>query len=223
MISVSHIDEYVILNHSRKSFSKRGRSRFCPVVRNFRLSDPEKGGMIAVSDHRSRVQQSYHGKTMKYFLVTLAFGAVTNSISVAQTGDDLDHPTVAPQDPETKYRVDHLTAGSRFMTSIERSGPCKLRGLPLTKEIRVPSELYPKESMEQHEEGTATIQLIFDSDWCVRKATITQSSGFWRLDNVSLWFAMTIKFTPKITAMTVDAEPTITIPIAWGESQRKRR
>jgi outer membrane biosynthesis protein TonB len=159
---------------------------------------------------------------MKYILFTLAFVAVGISSATVQFGGGQESTVVAAPESETKYLVAHQEADPRFITSIERIGPCKLPGPPLTNVIRVPSELYPRESVEKHEEGTAKIQLIFDSDWCVRKATITQSSGYWRLDGVSLRFAMTIKFTPKKTLFTPDGEPTVTIPLAWGASQGRR-
>jgi hypothetical protein len=66
------------------------------------------------------------------------------------------------------------------------------------------------------------MQLIFDSGWCVRKATIVESTRFWRLDDISLKWAMTIKWSPKKTLSTSDGEPTVTIPIGWGASQRGR-
>jgi TonB family protein len=159
---------------------------------------------------------------MKYVLLTLAFVLVSISGASVQSGGGQESTVVTAPVSETSYLVAHQAADSRFITSIERTGPCKLLGPPLTTVIRVPWEIYPRESVEKHEEGTARVQLIFDPDWCVRKATITQSSGYWRLDNVSLRFAMTIKFTPKKTFFTADGEPTITIPVAWGASQRKR-
>jgi TonB family protein len=101
-----------------------------------------------------------------------------------------------------------------FILSVMRSGTCKLRGNPHTvKNIRIPWELYPPESVRLREEGTVKIKLTLDSDLCVRRATILQSSGFWRLDEISLKFVMTLKIAPLD-----DGEPTIIF--AWGESQR---
>jgi outer membrane biosynthesis protein TonB len=159
---------------------------------------------------------------MKYFLFTLAFIAVGNSSASVQSGSSPESTAVAAPETETKYLVTHQEVDPRFITSIERIGPCTVPGPPaLTNVIRVPWQIYPKESVEKHEEGTAKIQLIFDPDWCVRKATIIQSTKYWRLDSVSLRFAMTIKFMPKVTQF-IDGEPTVTIPIAWGASQGKR-
>ena len=158
---------------------------------------------------------------MKYFLRTLAFVAVGSSSANVQSGGSRESTAVAAPETETKYLATHQEVDPRFITSIERIGPCKLLGPPLTGSIRVPWQLYPKESVEKHEEGTAKIQLVFDSDWCVRKATIIQSTKYWRLDSVSLRFAMTIKFMPKVTQF-IDGEPTVSIPIAWGASQGKR-
>jgi hypothetical protein len=44
---------------------------------------------------------------------------------------------------------------------------------------------------------------------------------YWRLDDVSLQFAMTIKFMPKVPQF-IDGEPAAIIPLAWGASQSKR-
>jgi hypothetical protein len=66
------------------------------------------------------------------------------------------------------------------------------------------------------------MQLIFDSDWCVRKAIIVVSTKFWRLDYVSLQWAMTLKWSPKKTELASDGEPTVTIPITWGAHQGRR-
>jgi TonB family protein len=93
---------------------------------------------------------------------------------------------------------------------------------PETKGLRTPWQLYPKESMDKHEEGTVTMKLKLDPDWCVRKATIVQSSGYWRLDGVSLSYLMTVKFNPKPELIKQkDGGPTITIRLGWGESQGK--
>jgi outer membrane biosynthesis protein TonB len=83
-------------------------------------------------------------------------------------------------------------------------------------------QLYPVQSVAGHEEGTVRMLVIFDRDWCVRKASVVASSGYWRLDEVSLKFAMTIKFKPSIIKQYVNDEPAIEFPIAWGASQRRR-
>jgi hypothetical protein len=132
-------------------------------------------------------------------------------------------PVTAQPDSGTPYLVVHQEADPRFITSIERTGSCALAGPPLeTKQLRVPYQLYPRESAEKHEEGTVKIQLIFDPAWCVRKATIVESTKFWRLDSISLQWAMTIKWAPKKTLFTPAGEPTATIPIGWGASQGRR-
>jgi hypothetical protein len=38
--------------------------------------------------------------------------------------------------------------------------------------VRLPWEIYPKESMENHEVDKVVMQLAFDPDWCVREARI---------------------------------------------------
>ncbi len=93
---------------------------------------------------------------------------------------------------------------------------CKLKGAVLTTP-KFPSELYPEQSIGS-EEGTARMQLVFDGDWCVRKATIVRSTGYWRLDNVSLEYVMTVKWMPK-HLVVVDGEQSTTIQLGWGASQ----
>jgi TonB family protein len=91
--------------------------------------------------------------------------------------------------------------------SIERVGGCKIPGesLPASK-LRVPYQLYPAESAAQHEEGTIKMLFIFDRDWCVREAPVVESSGYWRLDEVSLKIAMAMKFKPPVIKQYVDGD-----------------
>ncbi len=125
-------------------------------------------------------------------------------------------------DSEKQYLMTHHDADPRFLTSIERIGPCKVTTPAETKGIRVPWQLYPKASVDKHEEGTVTVELIFDPDWCVRKATIVQSTGYWRLDNVTLAYVMTVKYIPKPEVIKQkDGEPTVVIRLGWGASQAK--
>jgi TonB family protein len=129
----------------------------------------------------------------------------------------------ASDNDDVHYIVTHQVADPRFINSIERVGDCKIPGDPLpVSKIHVYPELYPAESFAQHEEGTIKMLFIFDRDWCVRKASVVESSGYWRLDEVSLKFAMTIKFKPQVIEQYLDGEPAIVFPIAWGASQRKR-
>ena len=116
----------------------------------------------------------------------------------------------------------HGQADSRFLTSIERVGACKITTPPETGGIRVPWQIYPQYSVDKHEEGTVTLELIFDPDWCVRKATIVQSTGYWRLDNVTLAYLMTVKYVPKPEVIKQkDGEPTTVVRLGWGASQGK--
>jgi TonB family protein len=124
---------------------------------------------------------------------------------------------------EKQFLIVRQEADTRFITSIERLGPCKVTAPPETNGIRVPWQLYPKESVDRHEEGTVIIELRLDPDWCVRRATIVQSTGFWRLDGVSLSYMMTVKYMPKPeTIKQKDGEPTVTVKLGWGASQGKR-
>ena len=77
-------------------------------------------------------------------------------------------------------------------------------------------------SVYQKEEGTIVLELILDSDWCVRKATVVQSTGYFRLDNVTLEYVMKVKYKPKPESIKQkDGEPTIVIKLGWGASQEK--
>lgn len=144
-------------------------------------------------------------------LVITYFGAWTSSANTqAVSGDDADAA-------QTKYVAKQDETDPRFITSIERTGPCTLSGPPLAKAV-VPHQLYPAESVDR-EEGTVKLQLIFDSDWCIRKAIVVESSKFWRLDKVSLLWAMKVKWKPTKTLTTADGEPTVTFSVAWGASQ----
>jgi len=138
-------------------------------------------------------------------------------------GDEQSDGRSTAADTTTKYLETRQVTDPRFITSVERTGPCTLRGPPVeNRPLMVPYQLYPPESLRRHEEGTVKVQLIFDSNWCVRKAIVVESSTYWRLDQVSLQWAMFVKWTPSKTLLTPEGEPTVTIPVAWGESQDKR-
>jgi outer membrane biosynthesis protein TonB len=123
---------------------------------------------------------------------------------------------------EKQFLIVRQEADPRFITSIERVGPCRITAPPETKGFRVPWQLYPKESVDKHEEGTVIMELKLDPEWCVRKATIVQSTRFWRLDRVSLSYMMTVKYMPKLeTIKQTDGEPTVTFKLGWAASQGK--
>jgi hypothetical protein len=129
-----------------------------------------------------------------------------------------DAEATAVSKPTTGFWATHQAADPRAMRSIERLEKCKVTG-PVLSKVRFPSELYPKQSVGR-EEGTVQIHLVFDSEWCVRKATILQSTGFWRLDNVSLTYIMTVKWMPQ-NPRVIDGEPTTDFRLGWGASQGK--
>jgi outer membrane biosynthesis protein TonB len=134
----------------------------------------------------------------------------------------LSRQQAPPPRRKKQFLIERQEADPRFITSIERVGPCKVTAPPETAGIRVPWQLYPKESVEKHEEGTVTIELRLDTGWCVRKATIVQSTGFWRLDGVSLSYLMTVKYMPKPEVIKQkDGEPTVVVRLGWGASQGK--
>jgi len=123
---------------------------------------------------------------------------------------------------EKPFLLTHKEGDSKFLTSIERFGPCTI-STPAVTHVRVPWQLYPQKSVQNHEEGTVRMELIFDGDWCVRKATIVQSTGHWRLDEVSLSYMMTVKYMPNPEGIIVkDGESTLIVKIGWGASQGKK-
>jgi outer membrane biosynthesis protein TonB len=133
-----------------------------------------------------------------------------------------DAPASVPAS-DKQFLIVRQEADPRFITSIERVAPCKVTTPAEPKGMRVPWQLYPKASVDKHEEGTVIMELKLDPEWCVRKATIVQSTGFWRLDGVSLSYMMTVKYMPKAeTIKQKDGEPTVTVKLGWGASQRKR-
>lgn len=120
---------------------------------------------------------------------------------------------------ETSYLLAHQEADPRFLTSIERIGPCRVSTPPVSG-IRVPWQIYPKESVANHEEGSVIMELVLDADWCVRKATIVQSTEYWRLDKVSLEFAMSVRYQPDPKILKLkDGNPTVVVKWGWGASQ----
>ena len=121
-----------------------------------------------------------------------------------------------------QFLKSHNPADSDFLTSIERVGPCTISTPPVAG-IRVPYQLYPPWSVQFHEEGTVQMELVFDEDWCIRKASIVQSTGFWRLDEVSLKYMMTVKYQPKPGSIKMkDGSPTMVVKLGWGASQGKK-
>jgi hypothetical protein len=119
--------------------------------------------------------------------------------------------------------VSHNPADPRFITSIERVGQCHKTTSPSIGGLRIPWQIYPKQSVDEHEEGSVIVELAFDAGWCIRKATIVESTGFWRLDNVTLVYLMKVRFTPKLVSIKQkDGEPTLVIRLGWGASRGQR-
>jgi TonB family protein len=119
---------------------------------------------------------------------------------------------------EKDYLMTYQEADPRFLSSIERVAPCKIRSDPVPM-LRFAEQLYPRESIARHEEGTVQMEFIFDSDWCIRKATIVKSTGYWRLDQVSLSYVMTVRYKPSKGLKMKDGEPTVVVQLGWGASQ----
>ena len=115
----------------------------------------------------------------------------------------------------TQYMETTQPRDTRFITAISRLTACKL-----TREtdLNLMMPLYPPESRKHHEEGKVIMQFLIDSDFCVRKATILQSSGYYRLDKASLDFAMNLKFAPYMLNNVKsfdDGRPTLAFPMVW--------
>lgn len=123
-----------------------------------------------------------------------------------------------PEEPH--YWVTRRADDPRFIISMARIYKCQLPGVAKPDRLlRVPAELYPEESIRRREEGTVELELLFDDDWCVRKATVLESSGYFRLDEVSLQYAMHLKIKFEVKER-IDGQPVYRIPIRWGASQR---
>jgi TonB family protein len=120
-----------------------------------------------------------------------------------------------PQAPEPLFMETKQSRDTRFITSLTRLTACTI---PPETDIRHMVPLYPMDSRKYHEEGKVIMQFVIDSDSCVRKATISQSSGYHRLDKASLDFAMNLRFPPSMLSNVKsfdDGRPTFAFPIVW--------
>jgi TonB family protein len=120
-----------------------------------------------------------------------------------------------PQASDTVYLETKQARDARFITAIARLTACKI-----TREtdVRNMVPLYPPDSRKHNEQGKVIMQFLIDSDSCVRKATILQSSGYFRLDKASLDFAMNLKFRPSMLRnikSVDDGQPTFEFPMMW--------
>jgi TonB family protein len=120
-----------------------------------------------------------------------------------------------PQADDTVYVETKQPGDKRFVTAITRLTACKITLVTNTRVLVPP---YPPDSRKHHEEGKVVMQFIIDSDSCVRKATILQSSGYYRLDKASLEYAMNLRFSPSMLSKLKsfdDGQPTFAFPIVW--------
>lgn len=120
-----------------------------------------------------------------------------------------------PQADDTAYMETKQPRHAHFITAITRLTACKIAR---ETDVRQMVPLYPPESRRLHEAGKVIMQFIIDSDSCVRKAVILQSSGYFRLDKASLDFAMNLKFPRSMLSdiKTVDdGQPTFAFPMVW--------
>jgi TonB family protein len=119
-----------------------------------------------------------------------------------------------PQD-DTAYIETKQPRDTRFITSITRLTACKI---PEATDFQL-KPLYPPDSRKHHEDGKVIMQLVIDSDSCVRKATILQSSGYYRLDGASLGYAMNLRFQramlSNIKTFDVGGQLTFAFPMEW--------
>ena len=135
-------------------------------------------------------------------LTAIAISADTEAETDTGIGKTVFLEAKQPQDP-------------RFVTGITRLTTCKLV-FEMDPHYSMPP--YPVESRKNREQGRVVMQFHVDADRCVRKATIVESSGFFRLDKASLDFAMSVKLPASLlsTLKTVDdGELTFKIPVVW--------
>jgi TonB family protein len=91
--------------------------------------------------------------------------------------------------------------------------PTKVRVDPAHR-TKMPAEYYSDESRRNHEQGTCIVKLIIGVDGKVRDATLTQSTGYKRLDDACVDFLSTIQMLPA----TENGKPIVSsvdIPIAF--------
>ena len=70
------------------------------------------------------------------------FGGCASSANAQAAGNDRANAVPVPN-TQTKYLISHNEGDQRFITSIERIGPCTLSGSPLrTAQIRIPYRRY---------------------------------------------------------------------------------
>ena len=122
----------------------------------------------------------------------------------------------ALQADPTRYMETLRPDDTKFVTSITRITRCQIAEAHNPRELALP---YPVEAQKHKEQGKALLQLIIDSDLCVRKATILLSSGYYRLDKSGLDFAMNLKFpTSMLTNFKTldDGQLTFQMPLVWN-------
>jgi hypothetical protein len=120
------------------------------------------------------------------------------------------------QADSTRYMETLRPDDTKFVTSITRITKCQIAEAHNPRELALP---YPVDAQKHKEQGKALLQLIIDSDFCVRKATILLSSGYYRLDKSGLDFAMNLKFpTSMLTNFKTldDGQLTFKMPLAWN-------
>jgi TonB family protein len=119
------------------------------------------------------------------------------------------------QADDTLYLETKKPGDTRFITTIARLTACKI---DRETDVRSMVPLYPEDSKKHNEQGKVIMQLVIDSDSCVRKATILQSSGYYRLDKASLDLTMNLKFSASMLSKIKtfdDGRLTFPFPVVW--------
>jgi TonB family protein len=143
-----------------------------------------------------------------WMIASAGFGLLAGSGLAA--GQDEDSQAIDPGYMETTLPQD-----TRFVTAVSRLTTCRIKN---EVDLHKLQPRYPKESEKRHEEGKVIMQFVIDSNLCVRKASIVQSSGYFRLDKASLYFAMTMKLAPAMLKNQTsfdDGQLTFPFPITW--------
>jgi len=129
----------------------------------------------------------------------------------------LTHTAISQDAPadNTQYMETHRPGDKQFVTSITRITACKITAIRDPRQVR---PIYPPGSREHQEQGEVLMQLVIDSDYCVRKATILKTSSFARLDKAALDYVMNLKFSAELLSNIKtldDGQLAFAFPLVW--------
>jgi len=117
--------------------------------------------------------------------------------------------------------ISHARAGDDQPAPIASTPPAAVKTNPRLDPAyppRIGSKYYPKESLLAHEQGRCLVKITIQTDGKTRDASITQSTGFPRLDQACLQALVPGHLIPA----TEDGRPvevTREIPIVWTLNQ----